>query len=67
MTERSKREIDRWAEENLSGDVEADADLSDEEARIVRKYDMIRQGIRPDQSLTVEEQNVLRRVATRSP
>lgn len=67
MTERSKREIVNWTEENLPGDGDADVDLSDEEARIARKHDMIQRGIKPDESLTVREQHILQRVADRTP
>ena len=66
MTERSKREIDSWVDQQLTETDTSDVDLSSEEARVVRKHDMIQQGMKPDDSLTSEERGTLRRVATRS-
>lgn len=66
MTDRSMREIDRWAEKQLTeGDV-SDVDLTSKEARVVRKWDMIKQGIKPNESLSGEEREILRDVAERT-
>ena len=67
MSDRSKREIDSWVSKQLSeGDV-SDVNLNNEEARVIRKWDMIQQGVRADESLTVEERETLRQIANRSP
>ena len=67
MTDRSKREIDSWVSKQLSESDVSEVNLSNEEARVTRKWDMIQQGIRSDESLTIDEKETLRRVANRSP
>lgn len=67
MTDRSKREIDSWVSKQLSESDVSEVNLSNEEARVTRKWDMIQQGIRSDESLRVDEKETLRRVANRSP
>ncbi|WP_122090364.1 hypothetical protein [Halalkalicoccus subterraneus] len=66
MTDLSKREIDSWIGKQLSeGDV-SEVDLTSEEARVVRKWDMVQQGIKPNESLSVKERETLRDVVERS-
>lgn len=60
MTDRSKREIDHWIGSYAGLDNADDVNLTDEEARVIRKWDL---GKGP---LSREERATLREVASRS-